>query len=390
MKEELQYEEEIDLMDLIKTIWKGKKIIVATTVLISLLSLVFAFTQDKVYRANMTFTAESKKSNSLSSMASNLAFLGIGGGGESGELDYSVVMNSRTFVESVVEKLDYLNYLKSVGAIGEDVEESELPTISGMALGLKNMVAIEKDIKTGVYSLSVEINDREMAVKIVESYYENLVEYVKIKKKTKSTQEIDYIEKQIKIIESNMKQQEKELRDIEKKYKTVSIEEEAKAVTVKIVEFKGKLLELNAKLEIASEFSGKESREIRRIKKEIESVEKLILELENGRKGSTVGLLPLNQIVEIKSDVIKLNRELQASVEIYKMLKMQYETAKLERIKEADILSILDSPLLPEYPIKPNKKLMLVIGFILGGFMGIFIVFVKEFLSNIDWSQLKD
>jgi len=59
----------------------------------------------------------------------------------------------------------------------------------------------------------------------------------------------------------------------------------------------------------------------------------------------------------------------------------------LNNITSAQFISEAE---LPENPSEPNIKLNLAIAFVLGVFLAIFIVFIKQFLKGTDWSEYED
>ncbi|MGR3174058.1 MAG: GumC family protein [Candidatus Scalindua sp.] len=95
---------------------------------------------------------------------------------------------------------------------------------------------------------------------------------------------------------------------------------------------------------------------------------------------------------EQKKDALKLNRK----AIVYGTLKRESDSERamyqilLKRLKETDItgalqtsnISVIDLATVPRYPIEPNKKLNIILGAIVGLFLGIGMVFFLEYLDN--------
>ena len=64
--------------------------------------------------------------------------------------------------------------------------------------------------------------------------------------------------------------------------------------------------------------------------------------------------------------------------------------AKIDEIKDSDVLNILDTAIEPEKPSKPSRKLGVIIGFVMGAFLGVFSAFVKEFISKVDFKKITE
>jgi uncharacterized protein involved in exopolysaccharide biosynthesis len=79
-------------------------------------------------------------------------------------------------------------------------------------------------------------------------------------------------------------------------------------------------------------------------------------------------------------------RDISINENIYTMLLSKLETAKitqrLEASKEGTRYTIIDPPLMPLSPIKPNKPMIILIGLMLGCGIGAGLVFGREFMDH--------
>ncbi|MBN8140598.1 Wzz/FepE/Etk N-terminal domain-containing protein [Vibrio vulnificus] len=108
-------DDEIDLRELFKALWKGKWIIVATTFAFAIGSVLYALSLPNIYKSDALLApAESSNGGGLSRMAGQLgglaALAGVNlGASESSQTDLAVqVMKSRQFVEAFINKHDLL------------------------------------------------------------------------------------------------------------------------------------------------------------------------------------------------------------------------------------------------------------------------------------------
>jgi len=85
------------------------------------------------------------------------------------------------------------------------------------------------------------------------------------------------------------------------------------------------------------------------------------------------------ELTEKKLILSQLNREYSAKEKLYNNLYKQAEEIRLTETAEADLLKIASLAYEPKYPIKPNKKLNILIAGVLGLFVGIFVAFFLEF-----------
>ncbi len=82
---------------------------------------------------------------------------------------------------------------------------------------------------------------------------------------------------------------------------------------------------------------------------------------------------------ESKLILSQLNREHSIKEKIYKNLHEEAQEIRLTETTESDLLKIASLAYEPKYPIKPNKKLNILIAGVLGIFIGIFVAFFLEF-----------
>ncbi|HGS5145927.1 TPA: Wzz/FepE/Etk N-terminal domain-containing protein [Vibrio parahaemolyticus] len=108
-------DDEIDLRELFKALWKGKWIVIVTTFTFAIGSVLYALSLPNIYKADALLApAESSNGGGLSNMAGQLgglaALAGVNlGASESSQTDLAVqVMKSRQFVEAFINKHDLL------------------------------------------------------------------------------------------------------------------------------------------------------------------------------------------------------------------------------------------------------------------------------------------
>lgn len=90
----------------------------------------------------------------------------------------------------------------------------------------------------------------------------------------------------------------------------------------------------------------------------------------------------LEKLPEKELQLARLERAVKVSENIYLLLLEKYQEARINEAMELGDIRIIDSALVPDEPIKPNKKLNLAIGGILGLMLGIMLVFFMEYMDN--------
>ena len=85
------------------------------------------------------------------------------------------------------------------------------------------------------------------------------------------------------------------------------------------------------------------------------------------------------ELTEKKLILAQLNREYSAKEKLYNIFYKQAEEVQLTETAEENLLKIASLAYEPKSPIKPNKKLNILIAGVLGLFVGVFVAFFLEF-----------
>ena len=78
----------------------------------------------------------------------------------------------------------------------------------------------------------------------------------------------------------------------------------------------------------------------------------------------------------------RLAREVTVLIGVFTTLKQQYETTKIEEVKESDYVITIDSPSLPLQPSQPRRVRMVLLAGIIGLGLGGMLGLIREFMLN--------
>jgi len=85
------------------------------------------------------------------------------------------------------------------------------------------------------------------------------------------------------------------------------------------------------------------------------------------------------ELAQEKLTQSRLEREYDTAKGVYDVLSQKNEEVKIAVATESGLVKIASLAYEPKYPIKPNKKLNILIAGVLGLFVGIFVAFFLEF-----------
>ncbi|MEL7387840.1 MAG: Wzz/FepE/Etk N-terminal domain-containing protein [Pseudomonadota bacterium] len=221
-------DDEIDLRELFKALWKGKWIIIATTFVFAVGAVLYALSLPNIYKADALLApAESSNGGGLSKMAGQLgglaALAGVNlGAGESSQTDLAVqVMKSRQFVEAFINKHDLLVPLMAAkdwdlannklildeelynSKTGEWLREPDgmrgvIPTAQeAFEVFNKEVLSINQDKESGLYTVSVKYYSPYVAQQWVNWLVEDINKVMRERTIAETSQNLAYLNTQL-------------------------------------------------------------------------------------------------------------------------------------------------------------------------------------------------
>ncbi|EGQ8277085.1 LPS O-antigen length regulator [Vibrio parahaemolyticus] len=224
----LHGDDEIDLRELFRALWKGKWIIIVTTFVFAVTAVLYALSLPNIYKSDALLApAESSNGGGLSKMAGQLgglaALAGVNlGAGESSQTDLAVqVMKSRQFVEAFINKHDLLVPLMAAkdwdlannklildeelynSKTGEWLREPDglrgaTPTAQeAFEVFSKEVLSINQDKDSGLYTVSVKSYSPYLAQQWVNWLIEDINKVMRERTIAETSQNLAYLNTQL-------------------------------------------------------------------------------------------------------------------------------------------------------------------------------------------------
>jgi len=217
----IEMTDEITLSDIIQILKRRKWLLIATFVITAVLTLVYLF-----FIATPTYeiTATIKLPKSSSGMSlSGAAALVLGGSTTSPAIDEQIeIIKSRKVLGNVVKELNLLDYFKKKAKNPEKVELTENWVIKKLA---KDVVTATSKKNTSLISLTVALDDKELAYKIAQSVIKNYIEVAKKLNKDENSYLYDFVRQQLPIVEKELAEVEAKLQEFQKTKSLMPTEE---------------------------------------------------------------------------------------------------------------------------------------------------------------------
>jgi capsular polysaccharide biosynthesis protein len=198
-------EDEIDLLDLIKVLYKRKKMILIISLIVFLGGIVSLFFIKSEYKSEFSLTINKNQKQTLN-------FLG------ELEVNVNVIFNKNEFQKEILTKelKDY--YIENINKNYEELE-----VIDWL---LNKVLTIEYDNKMGVYNISVVLDNQKLNYNIALNLYNNFNEYINEKIIKNRIEEnlkilnikIESLVEEYNNINKNIQERKKEIENLYLKY----------------------------------------------------------------------------------------------------------------------------------------------------------------------------
>ncbi len=358
---------DLDFISLIKFIWNSRKIIFYTVAICIFFGLLVAFLKPVMYKASATLLPSTQKqSSSLGNLSSLASMTGLNLGSIIGQTEgisidiYPQIVNSYPFLNDFIhEKFMFEDFDESISIydyVVSDTVNSKggsklfqytlgLPWTIKEALFSKKEKRITKEIDYGVINLT---DEELMAINLARDLLQ-----IEVEKKTGLVNVSALAEEPILVAQY--------------------VQKGVALLQNYIIAYKTKQVKQN--LDFVQERYDEK-------KKEYELVQNKYFNYKDSHR---------NVISErVDSDFQILSDEYDIASAVYKSIAQQLEQAKIAVKEQTPVFAVLEPVKVPTNKYSPNRKIILVLSVFVGVFLGICIVFVKNFFGILNLKKEED
>jgi uncharacterized protein involved in exopolysaccharide biosynthesis len=384
---ENEFDDEINLLDLLQVVLKRKKIIGQIVVGAIVLSVIVSLLLPKMYTATARVLPPSEPGSSISSLLSQAggAFAGLAGGLISGKTTaelYRGILESRTVADALIEKFE----------LKERYDKKYLVDVY-KELAEKTDISVSR--KDEIISVSVEDRDPQRAADMANSYVEMLDKMNRTVNINEGQRKRIFLEKRLETVQEDLGKAETALKEFQEKYKVVAIEEQAKAAIEGAGKIKGEIIMAQTELEVLKQFGTEKQNEAIMLKSKIDELQNQLERIEKGtpRKASSDPLqmtgsdtdfyIPFDELPALGMQLARLMREAKIQEKVFELMTTEYELAKIEEAKDVNTIQILDKAVAPDKKSSPKRSLIVILSTFMAFFVAVFTAFIMEYIDRL-------
>ena len=366
--------------DIIAVVVKWRRLLILNFIAAAIITFIIASFLPKWYSSSAALFPPDQESGGLG-LASSLLGSGLGSllGGSNLSLPtfasmsdvYAAVLRSRIVAEGVIDT----NGLMDV----YNVKSRELAL---KILGSHTTVLVQPE---GIITVACEDKDPKLAARLVQSYIDELHRVNTDVRESRASATREFVERRLAQNQIDLAAAEEDFKAFQMKNKTISLDEQVKALIGTLAELKSQLVLAEIELGVLKRSFLPTHTEVKQQEAKIEEIQKQIKILEQGNPGVAQDnplSIPFAEAPDLGLQLARLTRRLKIQETLYELLTQQYEQAKIQEKRDTPTIQVLDPPQVPERKSKPKRATMALMAGMLSLLMTVFGVFGKEFIDR--------
>lgn len=237
----------------------------------------------------------------------------------------------------------------------------------------------------GIISLSYEDTDPLRAANVANSFIEELNRVNRENLVSKARAMREFIEARLDESVRDLTNAEEEFKAFQLEHNAISLDEQIKASINAIAGLRGQLILAEIELGVMKKSLSPDNARFKNQEFRIQQIKMQLSKLEKGDpalEDSSILNVPMTEAPELGLQYARLLRELLIQETIFKLLKQQYEQAKIQELRDTPTIQVLDAARPPEKKSGPFRVSSSILGGILSFGLTLFFVIVYEFTLN--------
>ncbi len=259
-----------------------------------------------------------------------------------------------------------VNYLKALP--GTQFVITKLSTLNAIERLKKTIQASEKGKKTGIISLKVEGEDKQSIVNILDHISKTYVQQNKSRSAEEASNALKFLEEQIKPVEEKAAIAEVNLQKYRTNNQTANMSVETLGVLEVVSDIDTELQKISLKRdELNLKYTPNHP-----------IIQSLALQETKLQDRKQLTLSKIKKLPETQQKLLKLEGDYKVANSVYLDLVNNIQEFKIAKASTVGNAYIVDSAVVHEKPVKPKKSLILALGALLGGMLGVLLVFLRK------------
>ncbi|WP_417536948.1 hypothetical protein [Methylophaga sp.] len=279
-------------------------------------------------------------------------------------------------LKKVQEQLDFRSHYSENGDVFARLGNKNAPIEELHDYYLKRM-SVEMDEYAGVLNIEVQAWAPEFAQKFAKLLLKEGERHMNEMGQRLAEDQVEFLSNQVSLLEANFEQSRKDLLDYQNENGLVSPTQTVESLNTVVSTLEAQLATYKARQSALASYQSQRSSEMVRVESEINAIKKQI-DLEKERLARQSG----NALNSVSSQYETLQLRADFAKQSYSNALAALENTRIEASRKLKQVSILQSPILPEYPEQPdrlyNSAIFALVMIFLGFIFSMLLLIIKD------------
>ena len=368
-------DDEINLMDILLVIAKYNRFIIIFTLISATLAFLYALRQPVIYTANALIMPPQSAMSQASMVMGQLSSLGLGAGlgagvgvGVGAGASISILIKSQKLAYQVVNRLELQSLYKV-----KNIEAARNSLLSA------TKITTNKD---GTILIECSDKDPKMAALLANTYVEELDRFNNTIAVTTASRTRLYLEKQLKIANETLANIELAVKESQKNNDLTSLEVQSGSMASLVTALRLQITSREIELTSLKAYATEQNPQYRKMILSLADLRAQLQKLESASEVREKDVSGIKNSSKTGSIFLNNMRELKYQQILIETLKRQYDIAKMDEAKDANLIQVINEALAPEQPSKPQRGLIVTFGALFGLLISIIFAFIMNGLEQ--------
>lgn len=308
----------------------------------------------------------------------------LGGLGESNQSQvFAEILRSRTVADKIIKELNLKNDPAFTG-IPDMLLNDFIRASLTAEIERSGVLSVQTSLSTGMFP---DENDKKtirlLSANVANAAVMALDEVIRTRNVSAAKQSRRYIENELFSYKKELDSIEWQIQEFQKENKVLALDEQTQAVVTQAVSIGTELAEAETELNLARLDYAPNSAYLRALEKRADLLRNQYARIQEGGLTSDEGFaIALSDVPRIAREYATLMRERKIIEQVIMYLETQRHQEAIQEEKDVPIVEVLDKAIPPDFRSAPNRKLMVILTFILTLFLSITMLLAWAFIRG--------
>ena len=293
---------------------------------------------------------------------------------------YVDILQSRRVSKQIIDEFSFMEVYK-IDRMTETLEE--LQSHSSYTV-----------LDNGLLKVGFEDKDPERAAAVTNRFVELLDDFNRQLNVTRASRTKEFIANQIEMRSEDLRKAEEDLTSFQKTHQTLDIDLQLGSVIDIVSTLSADAIALEVELQVLRQYASQNSQEYLRKKNRYDEITRQLqkFKVAETREGEDLvrSYLPtLDTVPERGLEMARRIRTVKIEEKVLELLIEQYERARIDEARDVPTVQILDTATVPEIKSRPKRKVLILVGGLVGiGWSSLSVLFLTVWRQENESSTM--